>query len=56
MKRYTICFMSTGGITVDAENEEDALDRFENGEFDEDVYMSLAANDVSFTEIYEEED
>ena len=55
MKLYTICYMVTGGITVEAETMDDALERFQDGEFDEEIGRSLAENEVSFTQIYEEE-
>ena len=56
MKAFTICYMVTGGITVEAETEDEALSRFQSGEFDEDIARSLAENEISFTEMYEEED
>lgn len=55
-KAYTICYMVTGGITVEAESEDEALDRFDSGEFDEEIGRSLAENEISFTEIYPEDD
>lgn len=55
-KAYTICYMVTGGITIEAESESEALEKFNNGEFDEQIGQSLAENEVTMTELYEEED
>ena len=56
MKHYTICFMATGGIVIDAESEEEAINRFDSGEFDEEIGMILSQSEITFTEIYEEEE
>lgn len=55
-KAYTICYMVTGGITIEAESENEAMDRFNSGEFDEQIGQSLAENEITMTEVYEEED
>ena len=55
MKKFTICYMVTGGITVEAESEEEAMTRFNAGEFDEQIGQTLAENEVTFSEIYEDE-
>ena len=56
MKAFTICYMVTGGITVEAETADEAMAEFDNGEFDEEIGRSLAENEVTFTEIYEADD
>lgn len=55
MKTYTICFEITGGISVEAESEEEALDYFASESGQEAVGMCLHQNQVSVTEIYVEE-
>lgn len=55
MKQYTICFEITGGITIEAESEEDAMAYFYSEGGQEAVGMALSTNEVSVTEIYEEE-
>ena len=55
MRTYTICFEITGGISVEAENEEDALNYFNSEDGQADVGMCLSQNQVSVTEIYVEE-
>lgn len=56
MKAFTICYMVTGGITVEADSADEAMERCHRGEFDEEIGKSLAENEITFTEIYEEED
>lgn len=54
MKEYTICFLVTGGITVEAESEEEALRKFDSEEVQEAVADILLWNSVDITDIYEE--
>ena len=56
MKTYTISFRVTGGIMVEAENEDEAINRFNCGEFDEAIGASLAANEVTLLDIDEEDE
>ena len=55
MKQYTICFDVSAAITVDAESEEEALEKFR---FDdaviEDAHRELGYHGLYVTEIYEE--
>ena len=55
MKTFTICFEITGGISVEAEDEERALNYFYSESGQEAVGMCLHQNQVSVTEICEEE-
>lgn len=54
-KAYTICYMVTGGVTIEAESEDEAINRFYSGEFDEEIGRSLAENEITVTETYEED-
>lgn len=55
MNTYTICFMVTGGISVEAESEEEAMEYFKSESGQEAVGMCLSGNDVTVTEIYEDD-
>ncbi len=52
---YTISFMATGGVTVEAESEEEALKLFHSDSVQEAVGMELSAAEVTVTEIRREE-
>lgn len=54
MKKYTICFMATGGITVEAEDEEDALNYFNSAEGYQEAIENICENGLTFDEIYQE--
>ena len=53
---YTVCFMVTGGITVKADSEEEAMDYLDTEDGMEAVAMCLAQNDLTITEVYEEDE
>lgn len=54
MKKYTVCYMATAGITIEAENEAEALKKF--AEIDDDALLEdLAGNSIETTEVFEEE-
>ena len=53
---YTICFMVTGGITVEAASEEEAIREFESGGYAESIGEALAMNEITMTEIFEEDE
>lgn len=55
-KAYTICFMVTGGITVEAESEDEAIEYFNSEAGQMEVLENLNENEVDITEVYEEED
>lgn len=55
MKTYTIRFMVTGGISVEAESVDAALEYFESEGGQEAVGMCLSENEITVTEVYEEE-
>ncbi len=55
-KVYTICFMVTGGVTIEAESEDEALSLFDTSPaVIADAYASLADNELTITDIIEEE-
>ena len=55
MKQYTICFAATGGITINAESEDEALEKFE-GLSDHDIMCELGRNGFDITDIIDEGD
>lgn len=59
MKKYVVCFMVTGGITVEAENEQEAMDYFDSYEgkivAQEEACNSIVYNCATITEIFEED-
>ena len=55
-KNYTVCFMVTGGITVEAESKEEAMAYLDTESGQEAVGMILSGNEVTITEVLEEED
>ena len=55
MKTYTVCFMVTGGITVEADTEEEAIAYLDSEDGQEAVGMILSGNDVKVTEVFVEE-
>lgn len=54
MKTFTVCFMVTGGITVEAETEEEAMAYLDSESGQEAVGAILSGNDVTVTEVHEE--
>jgi len=56
MKRFIVCFEVTGGIEVEAETADEARERFWSEDCQEAVGICLQQNDVTITEISEEED
>ena len=55
MKKYTICFMVTGGVSVEADSYGDALLWFDSEEGANAVIDNLLGNDIQIMEIIEEE-
>jgi len=57
-KLYTISFVKYGGITIEAESEEEALDIFNSDAGQEDAMYELANNysPLDITDIIEEEE
>lgn len=53
MKEYLICFDVTGGLTVEAESYEEALEYVRSESGQEAIGIILAQNDVTVTEISE---
>lgn len=55
MRQYTICFAATGGITINAESEDEALKKFECLS-DHDIMCELGLNGFDITDIIDEGD
>ena len=56
MKKFTVCFMATGGIDIWADNEDEAIRKF-NEEIDQnDIIENMTENGWDITEIFEEVD
>ena len=53
MKQFTICFAATGGITINAETEDEALKKFEELS-DYDIMCELGGNGFDITDIIDE--
>ena len=56
-KLYTISFVAYGGITIEAEDEDDAFSRFYIEQYTtlrDDIAYELAANGAEITDIVEE--
>ena len=54
MKTYVVCFQCTGGIAVEAESEEQALEYFWSDACQQEVLMNLDENFLDVTEVFEE--
>ena len=52
--RYTITYAATGGMTIEADSEEDARVKFE--ERLQEAMDDLTRNDIDITGVYEEGD
>ena len=56
MKKFTVCFMATGGIDILADNEDEAIRKF-NEEIDQnDIIENMTENGWDITEVFEEDD
>lgn len=54
--KFTVCFQATGGIEIEAENEDEAIRKF-NEEVDQnDIIENLTENGWDITEIFEGDD
>lgn len=55
MKKFTVCFMATGGIDIWADNEDEAIRKF-NEEIDQnDIIENMTENGWDITEIFEDD-
>jgi hypothetical protein len=54
-KLFTIAYICYGGVTIDAEDEDDALRKFEKPEVRRQAYNELSYNPLDITDIIEEE-
>ena len=54
MAIYTVCFMATGGMQIDADSEEEAVRKFNEEILEEDVIENLTSNGWDVTEVFEE--
>ena len=48
---FTVCYMVTGGIDIEAETSDEAIDRFNSGEFAEEILDSLNESELTVTEV-----
>lgn len=55
MAKYTVCFMATGGIEVEANSYDEAYDKFDNVPY-ETILENLGTNGVDITEVIREDD
>jgi hypothetical protein len=56
MKKFTVCFMATGGIDIWADNEDEAIRKF-NEEIDQnDIIENMTENGWDVTEVFEEDE
>ena len=56
MKKFTVCFMATGGIDIWTDNEDEAIRKF-NEEIDQnDIIENMTENGWDITEVFEEVD
>ena len=56
MAIYTVCFMATGGIEIEADSEEEAVRKFNEEILEEDIIENLTANGWDVTEVFEEDE
>lgn len=54
MAKYTVCFMATGGIDIEADSEEEAVRKFNEEILEEDIIENLTSNGWDVTEVFEE--
>ena len=56
MKKYTVCFMATGGMDIWADSEDEAIRKF-NEEIDQnDIIENMTENGWDVTEVFEEDE
>lgn len=56
MAKFTVCFMATGGIDIEADSEEEAVRKF-NEEVDQnDIIENMTENGWDVTEVFEEDE
>ena len=56
MKKYTVCFMATGGMDILADSEDEAIRKF-NEEIDQnDIIENMTENGWDVTEVFEEDE
>lgn len=53
MKQYTICYIATAGITIEAESEDEAIRKFDSMD-SFDLSVNLGANGFNITDIIDE--
>ena len=53
---FTVCYMVTGGIDIEAETSDEAIDRFNSGEFAEEILNSLNESEITLTEVYKQDE
>lgn len=53
MKQYTICYIATAGITIEAESEDEAIRKFDSMD-SFDLSVNLGTNGFNITDIIDE--
>ena len=56
MAKYTVCFMATGGIDVDANDEDEAIRKFHEEVNPDDIIDNLVENGWEITEVYTQDE
>ena len=56
MKKFTVCFMATGGMQIEADSEEEAVRKFNEEILEEDIIENLTTNGWDVTEVFEEDE
>lgn len=56
MAIYTVCFMATGGMQIEADSEEEAVRKFNEEVLEEDIIENLTTNGWDVTEVFEEDE
>jgi len=54
MKKFVVTFMSSASVTIDADSEEEAKEKFDKIP-NEDLLNELDGNGIEMTDIFEEE-
>lgn len=55
MKKFTVCFMATGGIDIWADNEDEAIRKFHEEIDQNDIIENMTENGWDITEVFEDD-
>ena len=56
MAKFTVCFMATGGIDIEADSEEDAIRKFNDETDPNDIIENMTENGLTITEVFKEDE